>query len=331
MQQIQQPIDHFPRLFCVNNQSSDDPFSQTFDHPLFDLVDPLVDRLVGRPLNFINNDSPHGSNFEDVVSSLASLMPLDRGIDMVIHGKSVIACMFTMCYLGDMLQQEKNSGCKGPRGLKFCRFCYVESKQVREGDVLRFDTCARGRYHFQHIKMRNTLRQQRTAAAKTSKPRPPDPAHSEFKGLTNLMHEMLHDVILKPSSKAAYTRIHSHPSSLAFPSWMSRLQNPHHYRMQYSLSARGRRSIVVPALLRDWLTKAHVNKFFYQAVADYKPDTVTDFDDPIGSARNGQALALATQTDVPMSDVGSDVEMDDPNESSSVADAPAGLGTGFMD
>ncbi|EWZ78702.1 hypothetical protein FOXG_14282 [Fusarium oxysporum f. sp. lycopersici 4287] len=228
---------------------------------------------------------PHGSNFEDVVSSLASLMPLDRGIDMVIHGKSVIACMFTMCYLGDMLQQEKNSGCKGPRGLKFCRFCYVESKQVREGDVLRFDTCARGRYHFQHIKMRNTLRQQRTAAAKTSKPRPPDPAHSEFKGLTNLMHEMLHDVILKPSSKAAYTRIHSHPSSLAFPSWMSRLQNPHHYRMQYSLSARGRRSIVVPALLRDWLTKAHVNKFFYQAVADYKPDTVTDFDDPIGSAR----------------------------------------------
>lgn len=51
--------------------------------------------------------------------------------------------------------------------------------------------------------------------------------------------------------------------------------------------------------------------------------------DPKG--RNGQALALATQTDVPMSDVGSDVEMDDPNESSSVADAPAGLGTGFMD
>lgn len=51
------------------------------------------------------------------------------------------------------------------------------------------------------------LLQQVTPALDLIKTCPPDPAHLEFKGLTNLMHEMLLDVSLKPLSKTLYTRI----------------------------------------------------------------------------------------------------------------------------
>ncbi|KAJ4199790.1 hypothetical protein NW759_016000 [Fusarium solani] len=173
---------------------------------------------------------PHGSNFEDVVRSLGSLMPLDRGIEMTIHGRKITACVFTMCFLGDMLQQDKDSAFKGPRGLKFCRFCFVGTKQVKEGGILSLNTKQHSRYHFQHLKMRQALKQGPNASQKSAyatqwglsdiplplrhltpalnviMTRSPDPAHSEFKGLPNLMHKALLDVILTNSAKAEYTR-----------------------------------------------------------------------------------------------------------------------------
>ncbi|KAJ4321997.1 hypothetical protein N0V84_005044 [Fusarium piperis] len=73
--------------------------------------------------------SPHESIFEDVIGSLGSLIPLDQGVEMEIQGEKVIACGFTMSFLGDMPRQDKNSGFKGPRDPKFCRSCFVGNDQ----------------------------------------------------------------------------------------------------------------------------------------------------------------------------------------------------------
>ena len=96
---------------------------------------------------------PHGSDFSQVVKALHSMRHLDQGIRARINGEDVRLCAFTMCYTGDMPQQAENSGFKGPRAHKFCRFCYIGAKPEAATDnptaIMDIDTVKHGRYHVQ--------------------------------------------------------------------------------------------------------------------------------------------------------------------------------------
>src|SRR5205814_2752294 len=99
---------------------------------------------------------PHGSNFNDVVLSLKILGDLDRGIKTTIDGRDVILCVPIVCYTGDMPQQAQNSGLRGPRADKFCRYCFCgeqAAKSHTSNDVLHFDWLTHGRYHHQTLAM----------------------------------------------------------------------------------------------------------------------------------------------------------------------------------
>ena len=231
--------------------------------------------------------SPHGSNFNDAVRAMQQpLANLEMGVKAVINGKEVIVSVPTVCYLGDMPQQDKNSGFRGPKALKSCRFCYIGQSARKPGNpaaVLDFDVQTHGRYHHQVVEMRRQMDSLGTAARKKAygsqwglaeeRPalvdlspaldlvlsRPPDPAHSEFKGLTELMHALLlNEVLRAPEAKAYTLKLRTWP----FPPGWGRLQSPLHHLRSYSLSDHARWSIIVPCLLRRWLQPSHLQPLF---------------------------------------------------------------------
>lgn len=243
---------------------------------------PLEDRL--RPLNnFPILLGPHGSDFNDVIKALECLLPLDKGIFMTINGRKTLVNVFTMCYTADTPQNDKNAGGKGPMGLKFCRFCHIgETHQVEKMDVIsEFDVNEHGKYHHQCIQMRHemdhhlTLKRDKTAygtqwgvsevrpslfdispAADIVLTRPPDPAHSEYKGLAGSVHELLIDGLLTNKAKKEYTVV---LRTWPFPASWPHLMSPAHHLLSYSLSDHARWSIIVPGLLRSWLRKEHID------------------------------------------------------------------------
>jgi hypothetical protein len=230
--------------------------------------------------------SPHGSNFDDTVKSLQSLGALDRGVRASIKGSVRTLVVPTLCYIGDMPQQDKNSGFRGPKAHKFCRFCYIGEEAVKLKDpnaVLHFDVVTHGRYHYQVTEMRREMTRLRTATARkeygtawgmgdTVPPlasitpaldlilsRPPDPAHSEYQGMSELMHGLLLDSILTEAGKKSYA---STLRSWPFPSGWGRLQSPLHHFQSYSLASHARWSVIIPVLLRSWLRPHHIHPRF---------------------------------------------------------------------
>jgi hypothetical protein len=223
---------------------------------------------------------PHGSNFSDVVDALKSLRPLDAGVEVELHpGEKILLCAFTMAYIGDMPQQQKNSGMKTQRANCGCRFCFVASDY--RGD-LQYDTFKHGRYHKQAMAMRNDMNALRTKAMRekyastwgidTEEPclmkispaldlilsRPGDPAHSEYNGLTRIMHNILLDTILTPAAAKSYAAI---LRSFPFPPSWPRVQGPLHHLKSYSLSEHARWSVVIAPLLRCWLKEKHIRAY----------------------------------------------------------------------
>lgn len=76
-------------------------------------------------LNSEDRDStlgPHGSSFDSVVKALQSLDSIDRGVESSsIGGAKLTLCVPILCFIGDIPQQDKNSGFRGPKAHKFCR------------------------------------------------------------------------------------------------------------------------------------------------------------------------------------------------------------------
>jgi hypothetical protein len=223
---------------------------------------------------------PHGSNFADVISAMkARLAALDRGLETQINGEPILLCVSTLAYLGDMPQQQKNSSMKTQRAILGCRFCFITTKQ--RGD-LSYDTFLCGRYHFQTIEMRKDMEAKKTKSAKekyarkwgldTAHPalvdispaldiilsRPSDPAHSEYQGLSRIMHNLLLDTILiKAAGREYAAKLRCFPFP---PSW-PRVQGPLHHLKSHRLSEHARWSIVVPLILRLWLRERHVQPY----------------------------------------------------------------------
>ena len=220
---------------------------------------------------------PHGSNFADVVDALKSLRPLDAGVEVELQpGKKILLCAFTMAYTGDMPQQQKNSGMKTQRANCGCRFCFIDSDH--RGD-LQLDILEEGRYHHQTMAMRGEMNALKTKVQReryatkwgfdTEEPclvkispaldiilsRPGDPAHSEYNGLTRIMHNVLIDTILTPAAAKSYAAM---LRSFPFPPGWPRVQGPLHHLKSYSLSEHARWSVVIPVLLRCFLKEKHI-------------------------------------------------------------------------
>lgn len=65
---------------------------------------------------------PLGSSFDSVVKALQSLDRIDRGVESSsMGGAKLTLCVPILCFIGDMPQQDKNSGFRGPKAHKFCR------------------------------------------------------------------------------------------------------------------------------------------------------------------------------------------------------------------
>jgi hypothetical protein len=232
--------------------------------------------------------SPHGSIFEEVVDTLRSLIPLDRGVTVEINSTNALMSVFTLCYTGDFPQQNSNAGCLHPSAAKFCRFCYIGKQTTLDGlrdpgKVINFDINTHGRYHHQVSEMRQYIEQLRTAKERqdycsqwgmATKPptldsiaptldivmtRAPDAAHSEFQGMTQLMHNLLIKAILTSAGVKEYARM---LRTWKFPAGWNRLQSPVHYLGSYNLSAHARWSIIIPGLLNFWLEEKYVNTKF---------------------------------------------------------------------
>ena len=254
---------------------------------------------------------PHGSNFGDVVNALGSLASLEEGLILNINGEDTLVCAFTLCFIGDMPQQQENAGFKSQRATLGCRFCFVQD--VQRGD-LDYDTTVNGRYHHQVVQMRKEM----DALLKTDKAkyaqkwglspeapaliklspaldviltRPADPAHSEFNGLAKQMHTLLLRSILTTIAGKEYA---AQLRQFPFPTGYSRLQSPLHHLKSYSLSDHGRWAMVIPVLLRCWLTDSHLSPRYREALQQFGLN-------PVWSIVKGYA-AMAKSTSCLMSD-----------------------------
>lgn len=154
---------------------------------------------------------------------------------------------------------------KTQRATLGCRFCFITS--TKRGD-LSYDTFLDGRYHFQTIEMRKDMETiGKTKVVKenyakkwgldTAHPvlvdispaldiilsRPGGPAHSEYQGLSCLMHNLLPDTVLTNAAGREYaTKLRSFP----FPPGWPRVQGPLHHLKSYRISEHARWSVVIP-------------------------------------------------------------------------------------
>ena len=258
----------------------------------------------------------HGSNLDDVILALQSLIPLDEGMPLNINGVKNTVCVFTLCFIGDMPQQQWNSGFKTQRANRGCRCCFIHEK---ERGNLDYDILNEGRYHQQTVDMRNEMNGRRVADDRTrygvlwgtaKKPptlatltpaldlivtRPADPLHSEFGGISRMMHEMLVDSILTTKSALEYcNQLRKFP----FPPGWGRLQSPLHHLKSYSLSEHARCSIVVPLLLRGWLVEKHVNEHFWNVAVVKTPDVISYIVSCYANCAKSNSVLMALQVSV---------------------------------
>ncbi|KAH0021137.1 hypothetical protein KCU78_g6244, partial [Aureobasidium melanogenum] len=216
---------------------------------------------------------PHGSNLEDVVDAFGALMySLDSGVELNIGGK-------------EPEKTVKNSGMKSQRANRGCRSCYATKATL--GDM-GFNKFEEGRFHFEALRQREAMgRLNRAAMDKfardwgldTTSPvlhklcpaldlivtRPADPAHSEYNGISKLLHHLLIETILTKNAAKEYSNV---LRSFPFPPGWAHLPNPQYHLGSYRLSEHGRWSIIAPVLLRLWLRDAHIRPGYASAVRE---------------------------------------------------------------
>ena len=226
---------------------------------------------------------PHRSNLNDVLSALLSLRDIDKGILLDLPQPTRV-CIFPLYTIGDMPQQQVNAGFKTQKATLGCRFCLIPNES--RGD-LEYDIIKNGRFHYQTMQHRHEMNAIRATGKKEKfailwglsleEPtllrlfpaldviltRPSDPAHSEYAGLYLRLHHLLLEAILTTTATQSYaTAIRQWPFAPGF----ARIQSPIHHLKSYSLSEHARWIVVVPALLRCWLQKQHLQPFYFNAL-----------------------------------------------------------------
>ncbi len=93
--------------------------------------------------------------------------------------------------------------------------------------------------------------------------RPSDPAHSEYGGVTKLLHTLLMSAILTPQAQRLYGE---ELQRFPFPPGWGKLQSPLHHLGSYRLEEHARWSIIAPVLLRVWLRETHVQDHYIKGI-----------------------------------------------------------------
>ncbi|MCJ1464988.1 hypothetical protein MMC07_003603 [Pseudocyphellaria aurata] len=86
----------------------------------------------------------HGSNFGDAVNALQALYHLDAGQVLDINGQNTFVCVYTLAYIGDMPQQQENSGFLSAKAKLSCRYCVTKESWHAN---IEYDVIANGRFH----------------------------------------------------------------------------------------------------------------------------------------------------------------------------------------
>ena len=97
---------------------------------------------------------PHRSNFDDVINFLCGMYDLDGGIPLNIKDKKPLICAFTLAYLGDISQQNKNTGFLSRRANKGYQFCFISST---ERSNLSYNIISNRKFHYETMQMRKKL------------------------------------------------------------------------------------------------------------------------------------------------------------------------------
>lgn len=226
---------------------------------------------------------PHGSNFHDVMLALEPLRALDRGLVLKINGEDTFVSTPVFCQIADMPQQQQNSGALGVTAVRGCRSCEITSD--KRGD-LDWDVVSAPRAHMEIVRLRRELDAIPTVTAKKAfskdnglslEPpavslicpaldliggRPADPAHSEFGGITKMMHQLLLDVALKPKAIVEYAKI---LRQMPFPLTWAKIQSPYHV-LSYSLQEHARWSVLMTIVCLLWLEEKHLKAPFIRAL-----------------------------------------------------------------
>ncbi|RYC62816.1 hypothetical protein CHU98_g3384 [Xylaria longipes] len=239
----------------------------------------------GRQINiFPLTLGPHGSNFADVVKALEPMKALDKGLVVKINGEQLFLCGPVLAFTGDMPQQQVNSGMLGVTANKGCRSCDISSSG--RGD-LDFDIVGHARGHFETLRQRRALDELMTTKAAKKKlsaelgislqpsavseiapaldvitTRPSDSAHSEFGGITKMLHQLLIDQAMKPQTVVEYARA---LRKMPFPPGWAAIQSPFHV-LTYSLQEHARWSVLMTILARCWLREGHLKAPFVRAI-----------------------------------------------------------------
>ena len=197
------------------------------------------------PLTF----DPHGSELKDICSALkSSIAALDRGSSITINGEKQVVCTI-----------------------------YSKAR-----DQLDFDTVLHGRYNHNTLTLRQKEKQltknawkafctewglaetypsaaSLTPALDIIRTRPTDSEHSEYAGISKLAHDLLMHAILSADGQREYT---TQLQSFPFPPGWGRLNSPAHHLDSYRIQKHARSSIIIPVLLRCWLTNKHIKPAF---------------------------------------------------------------------
>lgn len=89
---------------------------------------------------------PHASNFEDVTKALAPMRFIEAGVVVPINGVDTMVCTPMLALIGDLVQQNQNSGCLSVAANLFCRRCVAPT--VERGN-LEYDIYLNKRAHFE--------------------------------------------------------------------------------------------------------------------------------------------------------------------------------------
>lgn len=96
----------------------------------------------------------HDSNFADVIEIMKSFVLLNEDIKVFINKQKTFLCVFTLVYIDDMSQQQKNSDFKSQRTTLRCRFCFIS---IDERHNLNYNILENERYHHQAVQMRKEM------------------------------------------------------------------------------------------------------------------------------------------------------------------------------
>ena len=171
-----------------------------------------------RPSNIVPLTlGPHGADMEDIVSTLESFRrKLEHGVGVKINGKTIRLVAFVLAFVGDMPQQQANSGMNSQNAPWMSSVpCLTSTRLPTVATITRSCGCGTGVHghnasywtkRIQHIH-RSACRCRNPSSRSIVLSRPSDPAHSELGGLTKLALQLFMETILETQARPSYNKM----------------------------------------------------------------------------------------------------------------------------